>query len=463
MNTIAAPSSNPTFGFTLQEYQALLIETLIKYRCVGFEVLDEPDMLRDNFCILRHDIDMSPACALDLAKLESALGIRTTYTVLLTGEFYNPFEVSTCKTIQAISALGHDIGLHFDATWHGINSEADLEDAITWEANMLNRLLGPVGGGVRMFSFHNTTPFSMSCKQTHYAGLRNAYAGVLQEQVSYTSDSNGYWIHRSWVNVLNERPARIQVLTHPEWWTEKKGEPAEKVCQHLDSRSRIVWTGYCDSLASTGRNNKTGVVDAFAILPALVPEDGADLLYTWLCGNCEEAFIDLYCRVERKSRRLCRKYFRTALRASSNQVNAVLSDCTLRLDPIAVLACIANENIETLLGCSLVRYQSLKKLRHGLVHGSASAPKATLQTHFNLLALLMQNLVNWASTHTLDATGAVKLTTRNMPKTLKATGDALPNWLKKHMKELDVSDGTLRKFLARYPNAFAANGKSSTL
>ncbi len=102
---------NRTIGFTQAHYRELLIKTASEYPFVGFEVLDEPSM-PDRFAIIRHDVDVSPSCALSLAQIEADLGIRATYTILLTGEFYNPFESRTRSTLNEIALLGHDIGLH---------------------------------------------------------------------------------------------------------------------------------------------------------------------------------------------------------------------------------------------------------------------------------------------------------------------------------------------------------------
>jgi hypothetical protein len=443
-------------GFTLQTYRGLLERTHSNYTCVGFEILDEPNDLPSQVAIVRHDIDMSPACALSLAKIEAELDIRATYTVLLTGEFYSPFEENTRRILKSIANLGHDIGLHFDAAWHGINTEAELEDAIAWEAAILDRLIDPKGG-VKMFSFHNTTSFTMSCKKPRYANLRNAYAGVLQEQVSYTSDSNGYWIHRSWDAILDDSPDRIQVLSHPEWWNEKDAEPAEKVCTHLDARSQAIWHGYCDLLASGGRDNKTGISMAFSVLPALISDDGEYLVRLWLSGKRELAFVDLYCRFERQTRRLLHQYFRSVLCAPANQVNAVLSDDGLRMDPLRAICCIANQPLQSLLGCSDEQYQALKTVQHGLVHGFVSVAKPTLQMQFDLLAVTMCNLDEWSKTHKIQAAGTTKLTTKGMPKVPTTDKDALLTWLKKHQKDLGISDNTLRTL---HPQAFSYGEES---
>jgi len=41
------------------------------------------------FFILRHDVDYSPAAALDLADQEARRGVRSTYFLLLNGLYYN--------------------------------------------------------------------------------------------------------------------------------------------------------------------------------------------------------------------------------------------------------------------------------------------------------------------------------------------------------------------------------------
>jgi len=281
-------------ALNLIQYEDYLRQTKAQYDCWGFEVLDLTS-LPSRFAILRHDVDISPQNALAMAKIEAKLGIRTTYTVLLTGEFYSPFEKSIKNTIREIHNLGHDIGLHFDAAWHGIESESELEASIRWETETLNRLLDLGNEGkVKMFSFHNTTRFTLACQETHYAGLRNAYAGILQSQVQYTSDSNGYWIFRSWDELLDEKHDRIQILTHPEWWGEEDAEPAEKVCRELQQRSVLAWVGYRELLESADRENRTGLTTRPDVLPGILDQDGDKLLMKWLNGERTEAFLALF-------------------------------------------------------------------------------------------------------------------------------------------------------------------------
>jgi hypothetical protein len=430
---------------TLSNYRSLLESTLISYPCLGFEVLEAPP---PRFAIIRHDIDMSPTQALALARIESDLGVRATYTILLTGDFYSPFEFANRQLLRQISNLGHDLGLHFDATWHGIESEAELTDAIAWETSLLNRLLDlPSEQRVKMFSFHNTTPFTMSCRASHYAGLRNAYAGYLQENVQYTSDSNGYWIHRSWQELLKQQPDRIQILTHPEWWTANHAHPAEKVCSHLACRSRMTWLEYCTLLQRGNRHNRTGLTATPSALAALFPEDGDRLSMLWLQGNRPEAFIALFCRFESQCRRILRKYFRVNLRATAAPVQALLSDYRLRLDPLLALSVVSNISVTGLLGLPVQSYQQLKRHRNALVHGYGGVSEAELTTSFDRLIHAVGRIADHGS-GLVNATGTRRLTTKGMPR----SGDAqtLLQWLQAHHQRLDLSIKAIHEFGQRH-------------
>jgi hypothetical protein len=61
---------------------------------------------------LRHDVDERLDSALELARLEHARGIRSTYFVLHTAGYYeSPQLVSTLRELQG---LGHEVGFHYD-------------------------------------------------------------------------------------------------------------------------------------------------------------------------------------------------------------------------------------------------------------------------------------------------------------------------------------------------------------
>ncbi|MBM3349152.1 MAG: hypothetical protein FJY58_05565 [Betaproteobacteria bacterium] len=429
-------------GFDLSEYRRLLAVMVARYPCVGFEVLDSHSAF-SKFAIVRHDIDMSPAQALALARIEANLGVRSTYTVLLSGEFYSPFERSTRELLREIGNFGHDIGLHFDAAWHGIENESDLCEAIKWEAGVLNRLLElPASRQVKMFSFHNTTPFTMSCKASHYAGLRNACAAYLQENVQYTSDSNGYWIHRSWQQLLDEQPDRVQVLTHPEWWSAADAHPAEKVCSHLASRGRSTWISYRTLLQKANRQNRTGLSVALSEFGELFPNDGDRLMMLWLEGYRSEAFLEAFCFFERQCRRLLRRYFRFEQRITGATVQAILSDYRLKLDPLFALSAFYEKSVGELLGFPLRTYRKIKRHRDRLVHGYDGVSRAELMISFELLIQAVGRLSERGSL--LDNPSGIRmLPTKGTA--LCRDAESLLRWLEANHKRLDLSLQTIRQ------------------
>ena len=229
----------------LELYEVLLKKTASKYSFLTINSeLNEIKLVRQrkSVCFLRHDIDFSPINAARMARLEKQYGICSTYTVLLSGGYYNPFEKYVREILKEIKSCGHEVGLHFDPTVHDISNEAALSEHIKEEASALE---GLIAAPVSMFSFHNTTDFSMGCRDREYGGLLNAYSNFFHDDVEYTSDSNGYWRFRSWDELLLENHKVIQVLTHPIWWGPKNEfPPFETVVKNLIDRFDLVLHEY---------------------------------------------------------------------------------------------------------------------------------------------------------------------------------------------------------------------------
>ena len=242
-------------GFDLETCQELVVQTREQFEIVGLGVQGLPSDPAPS-AILRHDIDVSPSQAVELALIEANAGVSSCYMVSLTSDFYSIFESRTIRLLHAIRDLGHEMGLHFDASRYRIMSESDLVEALSWEAAILSRILGLRRGfGVSSFSFHNTSALTRNFRKTQYAGMWNAYSRRLWDDYSYTSDSNGYWIHRSWSEILKSGAARIHVLTHPEWWQAVAMPPRDRIQREVRKRAQRVMEDYDAALRATGRRN----------------------------------------------------------------------------------------------------------------------------------------------------------------------------------------------------------------
>jgi hypothetical protein len=203
--------------FTPAAYGALLESLFAR----GYDVRGYQDAEpAKRHLVLRHDIDMSLRAALPIAEVERGLGVKATYFVLLRSEMYNPLSSVSCLALKQLRALGHEIGLHFDAAPHGDALRA-LDSAATDECEFLERLLGH---DVRVISFHRPAPALLGYPH-RLAGRRHAYEPRFFRDMGYCSDSRGAWGNGHPL----EHPAvqnggALQLLTHPIWWTSEAGE-----------------------------------------------------------------------------------------------------------------------------------------------------------------------------------------------------------------------------------------------
>lgn len=243
--------------FTEAGYQKLLDEASLHYR---FELFGTTE--KKPHVLWRHDVDMSMHRARWMANVEAQRGIRSTYFLLPHSRFYNLAEKQICELALDICNLGHEIGLHyeFDFFPDAQADEAGIERRLKDEKAWLSALLGVQ---IRVFSFHNP---SQDClqrfAQPSVGGMINAYGKELRAAYRYCSDSNGYWRHQRAFEVIAEKPERLHLLTHPEWWTPEPMMPRDRVQRCLDGRRQAVSRYYDESMIAGNRLNLSGREDA---------------------------------------------------------------------------------------------------------------------------------------------------------------------------------------------------------
>lgn len=237
--------------FTEHHYAQLVRTASAHYRFVPFTDF----AAAGNICLWRHDVDFSPQRARRLAVIEADAGVSATYFLNLHSEFYNALEGRTVLAIRDILAMGHFLGLHFEAAVHGASTRAAdrLDALLVRERDVLEQTFGVP---VACYSLHNPGVVGeWQSDETTHVGMVNAYCRAIAARFTYVSDSNGIWRHRRLADVLAEAPPRLHVLTHPGWWTPTAMSPRARVSRCIDGRAKATHESYDRFLAECGRPN----------------------------------------------------------------------------------------------------------------------------------------------------------------------------------------------------------------
>jgi len=181
--------------------------------------------------LLRHDIDLSIDAALSIARIEADEGWTSTYYVLVSSDLYNPASASSRTSLRAICDLGHEIGLHFDASVHDQPGSdeldiAQLENAAESECAALSNA---IGRDVASISFHRPVP-QLQGLDADFAGRPHSYQPRYFSEIEYCSDSGGQWRHGhplERASIAAGEP--MQLLTHPVWWSRAGTNIPDKV------------------------------------------------------------------------------------------------------------------------------------------------------------------------------------------------------------------------------------------
>ena len=217
-------------NFTYTDYAALI--DLLRENGYAFSsYVNYPG--KGKCVILRHDIDYSLEQAVKLARIEKDLGVRSTYFVLLSSDFYNPASSSSYRYLHEILDLGHDIGLHFDETAYSYE-RFGMEYFIRKEARILSDLIDV---NINSFSLHRPNHFSLET-EIRIPGLINSYGEEFFHGFKYLSDSRRRW--REPVEEIIEKGEfeKLHILTHAFWYHEDDLTISETILDFLRSASR---------------------------------------------------------------------------------------------------------------------------------------------------------------------------------------------------------------------------------
>ena len=194
------------------------------YEFVDFLTLSLEKPIRQ--IILRHDIDFSPALALEMAEIDATYKIKSTFALLLSSPLYNPFTFANIRIINEIQQLGHNIALHHRVA-SGQTIEEIRQDIVSGMQVM--RAFFPYIQPV--FIWHNPPPDNPH-SNLEVPGIVNAYSAIFVEMMHYISDSVLRHEPDYFLTALSEYKL-LHILLHPVIWMSEKDNMVSMISHTL--------------------------------------------------------------------------------------------------------------------------------------------------------------------------------------------------------------------------------------
>ena len=211
--------------FTKEHY----LKLISYYHGLGYKYYGIESNKKNNL-IIRHDVDYSLTIAVDFAHFEHLNGIKSTYYLLMTSNFYNLFSKESRGLVNKLLSYGHDIGIHFDYASYDVRNFEDLETLVHFEKNIFERYFNTK---IKSISFHRPIESNFDLPKK-ISGLTNLYNEDLFYKINYFSDSRRNWKKDPFsIEDLNKP---IQLLTHPVWFETN----AESILKTLNNLEHII-------------------------------------------------------------------------------------------------------------------------------------------------------------------------------------------------------------------------------
>ena len=202
--------------------------------------------------IIRHDIDLDLDAALELAKIESELGMKAVYFIWIGSPFYNILEKRYKGIIDSILELGHEIGLHYDETAYICDTKDSMLSYIDKECEILKCYFDI---DVKTVYFHRPSKFILD-SDVNCGKYINTYSKRFFKEYFYISDSRGEWKNGCMCGKLGkDSPEKIQFLTHPIWWKNKSLSNQERLNEFLQYKTNKMSGDIDDNITIYNKKN----------------------------------------------------------------------------------------------------------------------------------------------------------------------------------------------------------------
>lgn len=223
--------------FTHEHYRKILRAGLDSgYRFAFFDDLSAISAAGQRACFLRHDCDNDLVAAARLAAIETEMGVASTWFVMPRSAMYNLLAPTNRHLVARILTGGHRLGLHFDASlWTDAPDDA-MRAEVRRECGLLQ---DEFGQPITVISFHQ--PDQRILSGAFDPEILHTYDKRRLDGVFYYSDSNLKFREGCPSEVfVRQQHRRIQLLVHPEWWTEEKLDLRQKWARMLANNVELA-------------------------------------------------------------------------------------------------------------------------------------------------------------------------------------------------------------------------------
>lgn len=202
--------------FSYKEYKKIIL----KYKNI-IKDFSQIKKSTESFCLIRHDIEFSLDRAVEMAKIDNSLGVKSSFFVQVTNDCYNAVSDESIIKLNQIIKLKHFIGLHFYVS-NIKKNKIIVQKELKKQIRILELALGKK---IDRLSIHRPPKWILAEKNSIFKPYLNTYSNLFFEfkknptKIKYYADSNHRWNYGH--PLEKNKFKQYQILLHPDEWSQK--------------------------------------------------------------------------------------------------------------------------------------------------------------------------------------------------------------------------------------------------